>query len=310
VRIHNLAINDLTASLHTSIKGLSSTEAKRRLIEFGPNAIEEEKGKPLYLKFLRGFTHFFAVILWCGAAIAFFAEWKAPGGGMGLLGCAILGVIFINAVFSFWQEYKAEQAIAALRKLIPHTVKVFRDSVLTTVPAGDIVPGDLIFLEEGDDVPGDGRLIEAFGLRVNNATMTGESTPQSRGASDSTAEEVMHSANVVLAGTSVFTGHGKALVFATGMRSEFGRIARMTQAAEEDVSPLQHEIVRLSRVIAILAIGVGLLFLFVGKALGISFWANVILALGIIVALVPEGLLPALLLPWRLLLNAWPSVML
>ncbi len=282
----------LIASLNSSYNGLSSNEAKKRLSEVGSNTLLEEKTEPLFFKFLSGFTHFFAIILWCGAALAFFAEWKAPGGGMHLLGIAILGVIFVNAVFSFWQEYKAEKAIAALKKLIPHKVKAFRDDNLTEMPAAELVPGDVISLEEGDDVPADCRLLEAHALRANYATLTGESQPQSRTASDCFSEGLMHDRNVLLAGTSVFSGRGKAIVFATGMHTEFGKIAHLTQSAKRSLSPLQKDIVRLSRVIATIALSFGVLFLLVGKAIGISFWTNIIFALGIIVALVPEGLLP------------------
>lgn len=211
---------------------------------------------------------------------------------MGLLGCAILGVILVNGIFSFWQEYKAEESIAALKQLIPHKVKVFRDGVLVELPALNLVPGDLIFIEEGDYVPADCRLIEASGIRVNNATLTGESIPLSRTAEDYLEEDVLHCKNVLLAGTTVLAGHGKALVLATGMNTEFGKIADLTQSTKEQLSPLQLEIVRLSRVIALIALSVGIVFYFVGQTMGISFWVNIVFAIGIIVALVPEGLLP------------------
>lgn len=290
--MRNQPIHEFIEVLHTSLDGLSSAEAERRLAEFGSNTLVEEKHGSQLLKFLGGFTHFFAIILWIGAGLAFFAEWKAPGGGMHFLGWAIVGVIVINAIFSYWQEFKAEQAIAALKKLIPHSVKVFRDGKLQQLGAATLVPGDLISLEEGDDVPADCRLVEAFSLRANYATLTGESMPLARTAIDCPGEDRLHDKNTLLAGTSVFAGKGKAIVFATGMHTEFGKIAHLTQSTNHTLSPLQLEIVRLSRVIAAIAVSVGLLFFFVGKAMGISFWANIIFALGIIVALVPEGLLP------------------
>jgi len=293
VKIHQLTASEVVESLHSSARGLSAAEAGRRLLEFGPNRIERLKRKPMFLRFLRGFTHFFAVILWCGAAIAFFAEWKAPGGGMAALGVAIIGVIVINGVFSFWQEFRAEQAIAALQKLIPHEAKALRDGQLTTVPSENLVPGDIICLEEGDDIPADCRILESFALRVNNATITGESQPAPKDARVCQEEEIFRSKNVLLAGTSVFSGEATAIVFATGMHTEFGKIARLTQSTEgEPLSPLQREIVRLSRLIASIAVIVGVLFFLVGQAIGLTFWDNALFALGIIVALVPEGLLP------------------
>jgi len=291
-KIHHLTTEEVLESLNSGRDGLSSAVAQSRLIEFGPNSIEKIRGEPLALRFLRGFTHFFAIILWCGAGIAFFAEWRDPGGGMATLGWAILGVIVVNGIFSFWQEFRAEQAIAALQRLIPHQVKVLRDGRLLQLPTAGLVPGDLICLEEGDDVPADCRLIEAFGIRVNNSTITGESLPQARDTQPSQEEELICSKNLLLAGTSLFSGEGKAIVFSTGMHTEFGKIARLTQTAPDVLSPLQKEIIRLSRVIAAIAVSVGVCFFLVGRALGITFWENAIFALGIIVALVPEGLLP------------------
>jgi calcium-translocating P-type ATPase len=292
MRVFNLPVEDLKASLHTTSTGLSSGEAQRRLKEFGDNKIEEAKKKSLYLRFLQGFTHFFAVILWLGAGLAFFAEWKEPGGGMNLLGLAIIGVIVVNGIFSFWQEFKAEEAIESLKKLMPCSVKVFRDGVLTELPTASLVPGDLISLEEGDYVPADCRLIEAFGVRVNNSTLTGESMPQGRSAEECSRDDVLACKNVLLAGTTLSAGHGKALVFHTGMHTEFGKIARLTQAEPEQLSPLQLEIVRLSRVIAAIAFSIGFILFIIGRCIGIDFWTNVVFALGVIVALVPEGLLP------------------
>lgn len=292
MKIHQLTTDEAIRSLHSSMTGLSSAEAKRRLMEFGPNSIHQMDRKPLIWRFLTGFTHFFAIILWCGAAIAFFAELSQPGQGMFILGCAIVGVIIINGLFSFWQEYRAEQAINALQKLIPHEANVMRDGHLLRIPTEEIVPGDVLSLQDGDDIPADCRLLECFRLRVNNATITGESAPVAKDKNQSAESEALHSKNILLAGTSIFSGEAQALVYSTGMNTEFGKIARLTQATVESLSPLQKEIVRLSRIIALIAISVGIFFFSVGLFIGISIWDNTIFALGIIVALVPEGLLP------------------
>jgi sodium/potassium-transporting ATPase subunit alpha len=164
------------------------------------------------------------------------------------------------------------------------------------MPAEELVPGDVALLEDGDNVPADGRLIEAFGVRVNNATVTGESEPMTRSEQDSTEEDLIHSGNILLAGTSLVSGQAKALVFATGMRTEFGKIAHLTQAAPETLSPLQHEIIHLSHLVALLSVALGAIFFLIGQALGLSFWGNFLLAIGIIVANVPEGLLPTVTL--------------
>lgn len=296
MKIHHLAPEEALASLHSGPDGLDSAEASRRLHEYGLNKVEALPSEPLWLKFLKGFTHFFALILWLAAVLAFVAEARAPGQGMATLGYAILGVILINGIFSFWQEYRAERALAALIELLPRLVKVTRAGAVLQLDASQLIPGDVILLQAGDSVPADCRLIEAFDVRVNMATVTGESRPKARDAKASSEEELLHGNNILLAGTAVVAGECKAVVFATGMNTEFGKIAHLTQAPGERLSPLQREIVHLSRLVAALAMGLGVLFFFIGQAMGLSFWANFIFAIGIIVANVPEGLLPTVTL--------------
>ncbi|HWO99169.1 MAG TPA: cation-transporting P-type ATPase [Methylococcus sp.] len=296
MKIHQLSVEESFASLKTGPGGLSEAEARRRLAEYGRNVVEELKREPLAARFVREFTHFFAATLWIAAGLAFFAETQDPSQGMATLGWAIVGVILINGLFSFWQQYRAERALAALLELLPSSVKVVREGQIRLILASELVPGDVILLQEGDSVPADCRLIEAFSLRVNNATVTGESLPQGRDPQPSSEELLLHSRNVLLAGTSLVSGEGKAVVFATGMHTEFGKIAHLTQIAREEVSPLQREIVRLSRLIALLAFTLGVGFFFVGQSIGMSFWENFIFAIGIIVANVPEGLLPTVTL--------------
>ena len=296
MHIHGLSVQQALASLNTTGAGLAASEAARRLVEFGPNHVEEVAREHLLLGFAREFTHFFAIILWIGAALAFLAEHFDPGQGMARLGVAIVGVIIVNGVFSFWQEYKAEQAVAALRQLLPQKVQALRGGQAMELLASDLVPGDVVLLEEGTLVPADCRLIEAFALRVNTATVTGESLPKARTIELSTEDSPLYAKNVVLAGTSVVSGQARAVVYATGMRTEFGRIAHLTQTAGEASSPLQREIARLSRIVAALATGMGVALFFVGQAMGLPTWENLLFAIGIIVANVPEGLLPTVTL--------------
>jgi sodium/potassium-transporting ATPase subunit alpha len=296
MKIHQFSVDEALSSLHSRHEGLTLAEAQHRLKEYGRNEVEVVRGEALILRLLKEFTHFFALILWLATGLAFFAESRQPGGGMSTLGYAILGVIVINGMFSFWQQYRAERAITALQKLLPHTVKVVRSGEIAQALVAELVPGDVILLQEGDNVPADCRLLEAFSLRVNNATVTGESLPKARDALASSEENLEHSRNSLLAGTSVVSGEGRALVFATGMYTEFGKIAGLTQTTVKSVSPLQLEIVRLSRIIALLAMALGIIFFLIGKSMGLSFWDNFIFAIGIIVANVPEGLLPTVTL--------------
>jgi len=296
MKIRQLSPEDALIALHSGPDGLSDAEARRRAREFGPNQLQEIAQTSILLAFAREFVHFFAIVLWIAAALAFFAEWRQPGEGMVTLGFAIIGVILINGVFSFWQAYRAEQALAALKKLLPNVVKVLRAGAVRQLPAADLVPGDVVLLEAGDMVPADCRLIEAFRVRVNNATITGESLPVSRDAAPCDDPERMHSRNALLAGTSLVSGDAKAVVFATGAHSAFGKITQLTQATADTVSPLQLEIARVSRIVAGLALALGVSFFLIGQAIGLSFWENFIFAIGIIVANVPEGLLPTVTL--------------
>ncbi len=296
MKIHQGSASELLASIRSGSEGLSSGEAGRRLREYGENRVEKVAGEPFLVRLLKEFAHFFSVILWIAAALAFLAEWNAPGQGMARIGYAIIAVILVSGVFSFWQEYRIEQTIAALQKLLPQRVQTLRDGAVTELPIEQLVPGDVVLLEQGDNIPADCRLVAAFGIRVNNATVTGESAPKARDSDPSQEEHAIDARNILLAGTSMVSGHGKAVVFSTGARTAFGKIAHLTQTAGETVSPLRKEIAHLSRLIAFFAVAIAAVFLAIGEALGVPFWQGFIFAIGIIVAMVPEGLLPTLTL--------------
>jgi calcium-translocating P-type ATPase len=296
MRIQQLSAADAVASLNSSLEGLSSTEAVRRLREYGPNRVEEVVGESGLFRFLKEFTHFFALILWLAAGLAFLAEWIDPGQGMAKIGYAVVVVILVSGVFSFWQEFRIERTLAALRELLPQQVDVLRDNKTVRLVADQLVPGDIVLLEQGKNIPADCRLIEAFGVRVNNATVTGESLSKSRTAEPSNHGEIIHAENILLAGTSIVSGEARAVVFATGMHTEFGKIAHLAQTGRVAVSPLREQVAYLSRLIGVLAVAIGLIFFAISRLIGVPFWQGFIFAIGIIVAMVPEGLLPTLTL--------------
>jgi sodium/potassium-transporting ATPase subunit alpha len=286
------------SALGSSRQGLTGQEVKRRLVEFGPNQVEATAREPLWLMLLREFSHFFALILWLAAGLAFLAEHFEAGQGMAELGLAIVGVIVVNGCFSFWQAYRAEQALDALRQLLPQRVNVRRDGQVEEVDAADLAPGDVVLLAEGAKVPADCRILESWGVLVNLATLTGESRPKVRSTEvdAALANDPLSARSLLLAGTLIVAGECSAVVYATGMRTEFGRIAHLTQTVGETESPLQKEIRRVSRLVALLALGLGVLFFAIGHFVGLPFWANFMFAIGIIVANVPEGLLPTVTL--------------
>jgi magnesium-transporting ATPase (P-type) len=256
--------------------GLSSEEAARRLEAVGANAIAEAKGPSHVREVLVNFVQLFALVLWAGALLALI-------GGMPELAAAIVVVIVVNAVFSFVQEYRAEQAIAALRRILPVRVKVRRDGETVEIPSEHVVPGDLLVLAPGDRVAADADLIAATELRVDESTLTGEAYP--------IAPE-----GRVLAGTYVTGGAAEALVTATGMSTRFGRIAELAQQTRRQRSPLEHELDRVTRLVAVLAVAIGVLFFLVAGLVGMGTGDRFLFAIGVMVALVPEGLLPTVTL--------------
>ena len=296
MKIAQLTAEEVLTSLRTSVFGLDVAEAQRRLREYGANRICRERSQPAILRLLGEFSRFFSMVLWIAAGLAFFLESVTPGQGMARLGVAIVAVILVSGGFSFWQEFRVERTLAALRSLLPLKVTVMRGGQAMDIEAEQLVPGDLVLFDQGDSVPADCRLIEAFGLLVNNASVTGESAPQPRDGFPSDREGRIHGRNILLAGTSVAAGRGKAVVFATGMHTEFGKIAHLTQSGGRAVSPLRREIGRLSRTIILLAVVIAVLLFTAGWLMGLPLGQDFIFAIGIIVAMVPEGLQPTLTL--------------
>lgn len=290
-KIFKLKADDLFKELDTSIKGLTNGEAESRIQKYGYNEIKEVKKASLVSKFLANFTHLLAILLWIASILSFI-------GGMPQLGWAIVLVIIINALFSFWQEFKAEQATESLKKMLPAYVKVIRNGQQQQMLAKELVPGDLIYLEEGDHVPADARLIEAFEMRTINAALTGESEPVRR-ISDVFLESdatLLQSPNIVFMGTNVASGTGTAVVYATGMDTQFGKIASLTQNIKAEESPLQKQLTRVAKVIAYLSLAMGVFFFLLGLIMGRSLKDTFMFAIGIITANVPEGLLPTVTL--------------
>jgi Ca2+-transporting ATPase len=290
--LHQCSVAEAYAALGTSERGLSHAEATARLQRYGPNSLQAVKRRPLILTFLANFSHLMALLLWVGGLIGFIAQ-------LPQLGIAIWMVNLINGLFSFWQEYRAERAAAALRALLPSLARVLRDGEVVAISREAVVPGDLIMLAEGDQIAADGRLVEAHDLRVDQATLTGESLPVPKRAESSAAMPGERTAlpNVVFAGTAVIAGTGKALIVATGMQSAFGAIAQLTQSIGEAPSPLQQELARVTRIVTLIAVTVGLLFFLIAVTLAdMSLAGSFVFALGMIVAFVPEGLLPTVTL--------------
>jgi Ca2+-transporting ATPase len=286
-----LSREEILAELQTVDAGLSQEEAAKRLAEIGENRIARVRHKPLIWRLGANFVNLFALLLWAASGCAYLA-------GMMELAGAIPLVILINAVFSFWQEYRAEKAIEALGKLLPPQSRVRRDGAELEVDAAAIVPGDIIILEGGEQIPADARLIEAQDFRVDNSALTGESRPAYKlDAPVEDGQEFLWTEmpNLIFAGTAALSGVARGVVIATGMDTQLGNIATLTQGVEEKPSPLQREMGVVARIVAAIAFSVGLLFFLAGVLSGkLAFLNSIIFAIGMIVAFVPEGLLPTL----------------
>jgi len=273
--------------------GVSEESARKRLEVYGPNKLKAIKRTPIILRCMSHFINLLAILMWVGSILSFWA--KMPEAGW-----ACIVVIFINAIFSFWQEFKAERAIDALKKLMPSYARLIREGKEKKVLTSDIVPGDIIIIEEGDNIPADARLVEAQELRVNNSAFSGESKlsyKMSEGFQDGKDFLWLEMPNLIFAGTSVASGIGRAVVIATGMSTEIGKIAYLTQTIKEELSPLQKEVNRLSKLIAVISVVMGGIFFFIGLTFTkMTFVASAMFAIGIILANVPQGLMPTLTL--------------
>src|SRR3989337_1831521 len=294
--IQSLTQEEVCKALQTAPSGLTEEEAAARLWSFGLNEITETRGPSLLYTFTKHLTNLFALLLWTAAIIALIGDALKPGEGFLVLGLAITGVILINGGFAFYQEYSAGKAFEELKKLLPYLITIIREGREREIKAGEAVPGDIVLLKEGDRVPADIRLIESIEMKVDNSSLSGEANPVQRDASPHPDAELTESLNIAFAGTSVVRGQGRGIVFATGMSTEFGKIARLTSTVVSGVSPLELEIIRVTRTISLIAISLGIIFFATGVFMGRGFWENFIFALGIVVANVPEGLLPTVTL--------------
>ncbi|MDA8302892.1 MAG: cation-transporting P-type ATPase [Actinomycetota bacterium] len=290
--VEALEVGDALAALGTSRRGLDEAEGERRKAAVGPNSLPRPQRRSVVLELAAQLANMFAVVLMVAAGITFVIYFvSSPHDPANLeLAFGILGVVAINAVIGFAQEHAAERAAEALQAMVPHTARVLRAGQLTEIAAEGLVPGDVVVLEAGDAVSADCRVIESHELSIEMAAITGESQPVRRVADPVSAAQLTDARNLVFMGTSVTNGTGKAVVFATGLGTEFGRIYRLTASLPPEQSPLQRQVTDMARRVAIVAIGAGVLLfalrVITGNAIALSF----VFALGVMVALVPEGL--------------------
>jgi Ca2+-transporting ATPase len=277
---------EVVSLLDTSAeKGLPAAETQRRLAEYGPNELTERGLKSSWRILLEQFTGLLVIILIVAAIVSVaLGDWKDA--------TAILAIVLLNAVLGFSQEFRAEKAMAALKQLAVPTVRVRRDGHVIEISARELVPGDVVLLETGALVPADGRLLESVNLRVEEAALTGESEPVEKHARalDRPELPVGDRLNMVYMGTVVTYGRGVAVITATGMNTELGRIAELIQTVEREPTPLQRRLEQLGRGLAVAAVVIVAVVFLLGLLRGEDWQLMLLTAISMAVAAVPEGL--------------------
>lgn len=274
--------------LNTKECGLSNVDVKERATIYGKNTIKTKKAFHPVRRFTKQLFNLLAIMLWIASILAIIA-------GTPLLSYVMWTIIIINTIFSFIQERKADQALQALEKMIPNNVKVYRDGELSVLPADELVPGDVISLMAGDKVPADVRIVSAAGLFVDNSMLTGESIPVDRDGEGDPLEgkSIVNSRNLLFAGTTITGGEATAIVYATGKNTQIGNITQSTAQIKRRKSTLEYQIQKITKTLIIIALILGLLaFVISTFVTGIHINAALIFAIGIIVANIPEGLMP------------------
>jgi calcium-translocating P-type ATPase len=282
-------LEELFRDLRASPTGLSAREAARRLEVSGPNELVRRGGRRWPGELARQFTHPLAMLLELAAVLAW-------ANGTPKLAIAIAAVILLNAAFSFFQELQAERAVEALAAFLPERARVMRDGSRQEIEARLLVPGDVLLIEEGERICADARLMTGT-LEVDMSALTGESVPVIRSAESLDGRvPLLQARDLVFSGSECTGGEAQAVVTATGMATELGRIAALSQRVGRDESPLERQVKRVAWLIALVAIGAGVAFLPIGLAAGLTLAAAVSFAIGLLVANVPEGLLPTITL--------------
>jgi P-type Ca2+ transporter type 2C len=291
------SLQEVVADLHSDgSRGLSGAEARARFEHYGPNQLKSEPPVPAWRKFLAQFRDPLVILLLIATAISAALWMYEREAALPYEAIAISAVVLLNAVLGFIQEERAESAVAALRQMAAAHAHVIRDDEVCSIPALEVVPGDVLAVEEGDTIPADARVIQSTALQTAEAALTGESVPVSKDVDAITSDATIGDrSNMIYSGTSVTYGHGRAIVVATGMQTEMGRIAGMLSHVPRETTPLQKELDRVGRLLGLIVIVIAVVMIativLVEHVRGLSAFLDVlILGVALAVAAVPEGL--------------------
>lgn len=280
-----LTIEETYSKLESSQEGISSEEVTRRLDSYGPNELKEKAKKTLVAMFFDQFKDFMIIVLMIAAIVAGFTGEMADT-------IAIIVIVVLNAIIGFIQEFRAEKAMAALKKMATPDSTVMRNGKLTTVPSGELVPGDVVKLDAGKIVPADLRLVEAVNLKIEEAALTGESTTVEKVTERITDDSAPlgDRKNMAYKSTAVAYGRGTGVVVSTGMETEIGKIAQMLQDEEEVKTPLQQRLMKFGRRLALAIIALCIVFFVAGLLRGEELLLMLLTAISLAVAAIPEAL--------------------
>jgi Ca2+-transporting ATPase len=289
---HSKTLEATMDELKTSSNGLTAQEAKQRLITYGPNELKKEKRKPPLKILLGQFTDILMIILLFAVALSIGVGIYQNSMDEMIDAAIILIIVMASAILGFTQEYRSEKAVEALKKMTTPTASVLRNGKESRIPASELVLGDVMLLYAGDKVPADGRIIETFTLKIDEAPLTGESSPVQK-STNILAEQTQlcEQKNMVFTGTSIAYGRGKAVVTSTAMATEFGKIAGMVQATPQEQTPLEKRLAGVGKWISILALTVAISVGVIGIVIEQRPILDMILwAISLAVAAVPEAL--------------------
>lgn len=298
LKISSLSSEEVFKNFNTSQDGLSNQEVKKRYLIHGLNVIRSNKNTNIFRQFIKHFTSIFAFLLWTAGFLAFCINEKP-------VSLAIIMVVIVNGVFSFFQERKAGKILSSLESMIPNKVQVYRDGKIEFIDVINLTIGDLIFLDLGSVIPADARLVEANNFYVDNSMLTGEIVPLNRTYAPNVdnIDVISEIPNLVYAGTTVVQGSAKAIVYSIAGNTQIGEVSNLVQNIDKGVSTLEKEIHKVIKVISIIASSLAFLVFLIcicrystvsGKTWTDIFKSSITVALGMLVANIPEGLLPSI----------------
>ena len=285
VGVYNLTPREIINKFRTRLAGLNEEEAKKRILEFGLNRIEKKRRWKWLRLILNQFNDALVWILLVAAVLAFcFNEMRDM--------TIILIIVFINSTIGFFQEWKAEKILDSIKKLAHDKAVVVREGVKKEIDSENLVPGDVVYITAGDGISADGYILESFDLKINSYIFTGESKPKKKQTCIIHEKNLLFSdaSNLLFMGETVATGEAKFVVTATGMGTELGKIAHLTQEVKEEITPMQKQMRTLGKDVTILAVLIGIIVIIAGQSFRMSMYDNFLFALALAVSIVPEGL--------------------